>query len=231
MKDKDILEITSNTYMLYQLSPSIIHEFNNIFTAIMSTTQLMIEYEDDMDSMIDGFKNIQKYIEKAVSFNRFVSTYILDKNTKNLTVKAFFDVIKNTLEKELKSNNTHLIIKINDDVKNNTINASIIKSIVQLILNAQDETLKSDIILSSYLSNNNLVIDTISVGAEIKNPDEVFQLGYTNKDNRPINDRYKREHFGVGLSLAKFIVNSLNGELTYHYENSKNIFRIKLPIE
>ena len=152
MKDKDILDITSNTYMLYQLSPSIIHEFNNIFTAIISTTQLMIEYEDDMDSMIEGFKNIQKYVEKAVAFNRFVSTYILDKNSKDITIKNFFEVIKNTLEKELKSNNTNLIIKIDDSVKDISINASIIKSVVQLILNAQDEVLRSDIILASYLS-------------------------------------------------------------------------------
>jgi len=229
MKDKDILDISSNTYMLYQLSPSIIHEFNNIFTAIISTTQLMIEYEDDMDSMIEGFQNIQKYVEKAVSFNRFISTYILDKNSKDLTVREFFKVIKDTLEKELKSNNTNLIVDIDDYVKDIKLSASIIKSVVQLILNAQDEVLRSDIILASYLSDGNLVLDTISAGNEIKNPNEIFELGFTNKENRPINDRYKREHFGVGLTLAKYIVNTFKGDLTYHYENSKNIFRIKIP--
>ncbi len=229
MKDKDILDISSNTYMLYQLSPSIIHEFNNIFTAIISTTQLMIEYEDDINSMIEGFKNIQKYVEKAVSFNRFVSTYILDKNTKKLTVTKFFEVIRNSLEKELKSNNTNIVINIDDYAKDVKINASVIKSIVQLILNAQDETLKSDIELKAYLNDGNLIIDTMSTGNEIKNPDEIFSLGYTNKNNRPINDRYKREHFGVGLPLARYIINSLNGELTYHYQDGKNIFRINLP--
>jgi K+-sensing histidine kinase KdpD len=229
MKDKDILDISANTYMLYQLSPSIIHEFNNIFTAIISTTQLMIEYEDDMDSMIEGFKNIQKYVEKAVSFNRFVSTYILDKNSKDLSVNKFFDIIKNSLEKELKSNNTNLVIKMDDYVKDVKINASVVKSIVQLILNAQDEALKSDIVLSAYLNDGNLIIDTISDGNEIQSPNEIFTLGYTNKNNRPINDRYKREHFGVGLPLARYIVNSLKGEITYHHENNKNIFRINLP--
>lgn len=229
MKDKDILDIASNNYMLYQLSPSIIHEFNNIFTAIISTTQLMIEYEDDKDSMIEGFRNIQKYVEKAVSFNRFVSTYILDKNTKKLTVTKFFDVIKNSLEKELKSNNTNIIINIDDYAKDVKINAVVVKSIVQLILNAQDETLKSDIELKAYLNYGNLIIDTISIGNEIKNSEEIFNLGYTNKNNRPINDRYKREHFGIGLPLAKYIINSLNGELTYLHENDKNIFRINLP--
>jgi len=229
MKDKDILDITSNTYMLYQLSPSIIHEFNNIFTAIISTTQLMIEYEDSMEEMIEGFKNIQKYVEKAVSFNRFVSTYILDKNGKDLTTTVFFDIIKNSLEKELKSNNTNLIIEIDDYAKDVKINASLIKSIVQLILNAQDETLKSDITLKVYLNDGNLVIDTVSEGSEIKNSEEIFTLGYTNKNNRPINDRYKREHFGIGLPLAKYIVDNLKGKLVYIYENSKNIFRIVLP--
>ena len=229
MKDKDILDITSNTYMLYQLSPSIIHEFNNIFTAIISTTQLMIEYEDDKDSMIEGFQNIQKYVEKAVSFNRFVSTYVLDKNTKKLTITKFFDVIKNSLEKELKSNNTNIIINIDDYAKDVKINAIVVKSIVQLILNAQDETLKSDIELKAYLNDGNLIIDTVSTGNEIKNPEEIFNLGYTNKNNRPINDRYKREHFGVGLPLAKYIIDNLNGALTYLYENGQNIFRINLP--
>jgi len=229
MKDKDILDITSNTYMLYQLSPSIIHEFNNIFTAIISTTQLMIEYEDDKDSMIEGFQNIQKYVEKAVSFNRFVSTYVLDKNTKKLTITKFFDVIKNSLEKELKSNNTNIIINIDDYAKDVKINAIVVKSIVQLILNAQDETLKSDIELKAYLNDGNLIIDRVSTGNEIKNPEEIFNLGYTNKNNRPINDRYKREHFGVGLPLAKYIIDNLNGALTYLYENGQNIFRINLP--
>ncbi len=229
MKDKDILDITSNTYMLYQLSPSIIHEFNNIFTAIISTTQLMIEYEDDKDSMIEGFQNIQKYVEKAVSFNRFVSTYILDKNTKKLTITKFFDVIKNSLEKELKSNNTNIIINIDNYAKDVKINAIVVKAIVQLILNAQDETLKSDIELKAYLNDGNLILDTISIGNEIKNSEEIFNLGYTNKNNRPINDRYKREHFGIGLPLAKYVINSLNGELIYLHENDKNIFRINLP--
>lgn len=197
----------------------------------MSTTQLMIEYEDNIQSMIEGFKDIQKYVEKAVSFNRFVSTYILDKNNKEITVKDFFDIIKNMLEKELKSNNTHINFKIDGETENLRINASVIKAVVQLILNAQDEAIKSNIDIVTSKKDDMLVIDTLSSGDEIKNPDEIFKLGYTNKNNRPINDRYKREHFGIGLSLAKYIVNNFGGNLTYHRENEKNVFRISLPVK
>ncbi len=230
MKDKEILQMASSTYSLYQLAPSVIHEFNNIFTAIISTTQFMIEYEDNMELMITGFKEIQKYTEKAVSFNRFISTYLFDKNERKITISECFKEIEGTLNKELLSNNTNLNIEINENTKNLTINKSFIKVAIQLILNAQDESSKTDINLLVYLKDNNLIIDTISDFPEIKNTEQIFELGYTDKKNRLVNDRYKRKHFGIGLAMSRYLVNLLNGKLDYVYENNKSIFRTEIPI-
>lgn len=228
MLEQDILDMVSSIYLLHQITPSLIHEYNNIFTAIISTTQLMIEYEDDPEEMKKGFKEIQTYIERAVSLNRGVSSYVLDSNSKQLSNNQLFSIFEEMLEKELKANNSKVIIN-KKETTSVLLSSELLKVLFQLVFNAQDEGTKSEIIIETDIINNTYLIDVMNRGDQIDDYSSIFKLGFTNKKNRVVNDRYKRKHYGIGLSLSKHIIEKEGGELNYSYKDGLNIFSITLP--
>lgn len=230
MDDKDILELVENNHLLYQLTPSLIHEFNNIFTAIVSTTQLMIGYEDNIDNMRQGFKDIQTYIEKAVSLNKLIASYVIENNSKKISTDQFYQIFAEIIEKEVKANNSKIIYK-HTEIKTILISSDILKVLFQLVVNAQDELFKTEITIKTAISGLVYVIEVIDNGKFIENKENLFKLAFTTKKTRLVNDRYKRRHFGVGLSLSKFLVEKENGTLEYLREDEKNIFKISLPIQ
>ncbi len=230
MDDRDILELVENNHLLYQLTPSLIHEFNNIFTAIVSTTQLMIGYEDNVDNMRQGFKDIQTYIEKAVSLNKLVASYVIENNSKKISTDQFYQIFAEIIEKELKANNSKIVYK-HTEIKTILVSSDMLKVLFQLVVNGQDELFKTEITIKTAINGSLYVIEVIDNGQPIENKENLFKLGFTTKKTRHINDRYKRRHFGVGLSLSKFLVERENGVLEYLREDEKNIFKISLPIQ
>ncbi len=228
MLEHDILDMVSSIYLLHQVTPSLIHEYNNIFTAIISTTQLMIEYEDDLKEMKKGFKEIQTYIERAVSLNRGVSSYILDSNSKQLSSNQFFSIFEEMLEKELKANNSKVIIN-KKETTSIILSSELLKVLFQLVFNAQDESQKTEIVIETEIKDNVYHIDVMNRGEKIDDSDSIFELGFTNKKSRVINDRYKRKHYGVGLSLSKYIIEKDGGSIKYSHKDGLNIFSITIP--
>lgn len=165
--------------------------------------------------------NINNLVQNLLKLSRF-DINVINFDNKNISVKDLLDksVDKVSLVADLK--NIDIKLNISNDFNLNVDPNWQIEAISNIIKNAIEHSKENDIVYINAEDNkiyskieiiNNGVIDD-------KELNKIFDRFYTNKKGYS-------ESVGIGLSLAKNIIEKNNGKIDANSKDSKTIFTIK----
>lgn len=165
--------------------------------------------------------NINNLVQNLLKLSRF-DINVINFDNKNISVKDLLDksVDKVSLVADLK--NIDIKLNISNDFNLNVDPNWQIEAISNIIKNAIEHSKENDIVYINAEDNkiyskieiiNNGVIDD-------KELNKIFDRFYTNKKGYS-------ESVGIGLSLAKNIIEKNNGKIDVNSKDSKTIFTIK----
>lgn len=165
--------------------------------------------------------NINNLVQNLLKLSRF-DINVINFDNKNISVKDLLDksVDKVSLVADLK--NIDIKLNISNDFNLNVDPNWQIEAISNIIKNAIEHSKENDIVYINAEDNkiyskieiiNNGVIDD-------KELNKIFDRFYTNKKGCS-------ESVGIGLSLAKNIIEKNNGKIDANSKDSKTIFTIK----
>lgn len=203
------------------------HELKTPLAVIMASTYC-----------IDVNKKNEKYInnlkcESERMNNLITRLLVLSKSEVDVSEKKINNLSK-IIEKRLLvfesiafENNVLIESNICKDIMFNCNNVDIDELVGILIDNAIKHSYKdSTIVVNLYIENNNIVLEVINNGEEIPREeyDKIFERFY----RKDVSRNRDSNRYGLGLSIAKNIVNNYNGKIKVFCENNYTTFKITL---
>lgn len=217
---------------------NISHEMRTPITIIMGYLNIVKEntlkpenVKIFSDKALNGAENLLNNLNYFLTVLKIEKTNTLtlnfEKRNFNVFVKEILTDYANIAS--VKNINIKLITNINKDTTITLDYDALEKVITNLLSNAlKFSNSKSEIIITTLLSDNNLDIKVKDYGIGIPAGDQanVFDRFYQSQNNNNIGG------FGIGLSLVKDLVNSLNGNIKLVSEEHKgSVFKINLPMQ
>ena len=174
-----------------------------------------IKYETDrMSKLISGLLDLSK-IEEGVSHSQFKQeniSKIVEKQSLVFEGVAFEQGV--LIETDIEEN-----------IVMNCCKDEIEKLVSTLIDNAIKHSYKEKKVNINHKKiKNNIVLEVINIGDPIKSGDEekIFERFYRGVESRKRSDN----RYGLGLAIARGIVNNHGGNITARSEKEKTIFRV-----
>lgn len=176
-----------------------------------------IKYESErMSNLIKNLLDLSK-LEDGVSI----------KNYKEENLSKIIEKISLTFESIAYENSINIDTSIEDNMMFNCSKEEIEKLISIILDNAIKHSYKDSCIeVAMHKNKNNINIEITNTGDEIKNEDKekIFERFYrVDKSRNRSENRY-----GLGLAIAKSIVNNHNGTIEASSNNNKTVFKIIL---
>lgn len=176
------------------------------------------EYLVDIRKQIE---NINFLIYAMLKLSRFDANVVKFEKNKIVVKELVFDVLKNVdILRELKNVNIH--VKGKNDVTFVGDYKWECEAITNIVKNAIEYSNENSDVYINYTYNGIYVsLEVINYGEEISKEDihHIFDRFY--KKNNDGNN------FGIGLSLAKEIIEKDNGNIRVESRNNKTTFRVK----
>lgn len=208
------------------------HQLRTPLMAITSMVDAIIENDGKLDN------NTQKFIyeisRQLNQINWLVDSLLkmakLDTKTvifykEDTNIFELLQIVKNNMSIFLEIKNIDLDININDKVDIKIDKKWLIEAIENIIKNCIEHSKEHSKILVNCIENPlyiNIIIKDNGYGIDKEDLPRIFDKFYKGKDSDSNN-------FGIGLSLAKSIIESQNGEIYVSSEINKGTeFNIKL---
>ena len=224
--------LTTDRENLSNYLADISHQIRTPLMAITSMVDAIIENENSLDNstrkfiyeisrqlnqinwLVDNLLKMAKLDTKTVEFIR-----------ENIRLKEFINKIENNLSVFLELKNQRLITNINDDIEIFVDAKWLTEAIENIIKNCIEHSNEnSKIVVNASQNSIYTQIEIIDSGRGISKEDlpKIFDKFYKGKGA-------SNNSFGIGLSLAKSIIENQNGEIQVESEEGKGTkFFIKL---
>lgn len=207
---------------------NISHQLKTPLTGIMLMIDTLLEENVSKEKRREYLVDIRKQIENInfliyamLKLSRFDANVVKFEKYKIVIKELVFDVLKNVdILREIKNVNIHV------KGKNDVIFVGDYKweceAITNIVKNAIEYSHENSDVYINYVDNGIYVsLEIINYGEEINKEDihHIFDRFY--KKNNDENN------FGIGLSLAKEIIEKDNGSIRVESKNNKTTFRVK----
>ena len=208
------------------------HQIRTPLMAITAMTDAIIENEDNLDN--DTKKFIFEISSQLNQINWLVDNLLkmaqLDTKTitmkqEQVNVKKLFSTIQKNMNIFLEQKNQSLIISINEDISVYIDKKWMIEAIENILKNCIEHSKENSKIEIECIKNplyTEIQIKDKGTGISKEDLPKIFDKFYKGKNS-------SNNSFGIGLSLAKSIIENHNGEILVESEENKGTrFIIKL---
>ena len=214
------------------------HELKNPLASLKTSNELLINNRINEKKKILLIKNMQKDIERMNTLITDISSYTLTQVEIDEDLFYEFDLIDflNNFLKSYETNYKNIMIDFEHESKPAIIFANKEK-LAQVFFNLIDNSLSFSPINSKILIKLKILKDEIIIYICDQGPGitedlsiKIFDRFYTDRESDP-----SEEHSGLGLSIAKNIIESCSGSLKLNkirlrdYEGA--CFEINLPLK
>lgn len=207
---------------------NISHQLKTPLTGIMLMIDTLLEENVSKEKREEYLQDIRKQIENInfliyamLKLSRFDAGVVKFDSNKIVVKELIFDVLKNVdILREIKNVNIH--VKGKSDVIFVGDYKWECEAITNIVKNAIEHSHENSDVYVNYIDNGIYVsLEIVNYGEEISKEDmhHIFDRFY--KKNNDENN------FGIGLSLAKEIIEKDNGSIRVESKNNKTIFKVK----
>ena len=207
---------------------NISHQLKTPLTGITLMIDTLLEENVSEEKRHEYLVDIRKQIENInfliyamLKLSRFDANVVKFEKNKIVVKELVFDVLKNVdILRELKNVNIH--VKGKSDVIFVGDYKWECEAITNIVKNAIEYSHENNDVYVNYIDNGIYVsLEIVNYGEEISKEDmhHIFDRFY--KKNNDENN------FGIGLSLAKEIIEKDNGNIRVESKNNKTTFRVK----
>lgn len=214
------------------------HELKTPLTVINTNLSIL---DDNKDQTISSQQKwIDNITEQTQRMNNLIIQMLeLSKTEKLLRSEETEDVnlskLLNKISLELESiafeNKVTLDLDVHDDIIFNCNQLNIIKVMTILLDNAiKYSYINTNIEVKLYTKKNSIIYSVKNQGKGIakENIKKIFQRFY--KQDESYKENESNKSFGLGLAIAKAIIDNLDGEIyAESVENEYTLFTVKLP--
>lgn len=208
------------------------HQLRTPLMAITVMTDAIIENENNLDK--DTIKFIYEISRQLNQINWLVDSLLKMAQIDTKTVKLhkekidvidLMDIVKNNINIFLEQKNQTIITKIQEHVNVYIDKKWMIEALENIIKNCIEHSKENSKIEIECTDNplyTEILIKDYGIGIPKEDLPRIFDKFYKGKNS-------SSNSFGIGLSLAKSIVESQNGEISVESEENKgSVFIIKL---
>lgn len=236
--NKDITAQMTMDKLKNQFISIIGHELRTPLTSISGSIDLMLNgLVGNVDApCTEMLKIAQKNTNKLTSLiNNILELEALETNT--MTLKFSSQKVKTVLMEAIETSTkpktavgTH--IKTDIDLENECINIDkekFIKVLHNIISNAYKfSDIGEDIIVSTKVKKKDVYITITDTGVEI--PEGMEAKVFNKFKEMDTNNQHRQEGVGLGLAIAKLLVEKMNGTISYSSKKNKTSFMLTFPI-
>ena len=236
--NKDITAQMTMDKLKNQFISIISHELRTPLTSISGSIDLMLNgLVGNVDApCTEMLKIAQKNTNKLTSLiNNILELEALETNT--MTLKFSSQKVKTVLMEAIETSTkpktavgTH--IKTDIDLENECINIDkekFIKVLHNIISNAYKfSDIGEDIIVSTKVKKKDVYITITDTGVEI--PEGMEAKVFNKFKEFDTNNQHRQEGVGLGLAIAKLLVEKMNGTISYSSKKNKTSFMLTFPI-
>ncbi len=197
-------QISEQNKLWVAMAKETAHQIGTPLSSLIGWTTLMKEGQKSEVSILEMEKDIERLKTITERFSKIGSDPVLE-------LKDITSIIKETISYIQKRSSIHINIKT-QLIKSSTIapvNSQLLSWTIENLIKNGIDSMKGegDILVSSYIEDNKLVILIKDNGEGIKpeNFNKVFSPGFTSK----------KRGWGLGLSLAKRIISDYHGGNIY----------------
>lgn len=224
--------LTTDRENLSNYLADISHQIRTPLMAITSMVDAIIENENSLDNSTRKFiyeisrqlNQINWLVDNLLKMAK-LDTKTVDFIRENIRLKEFINKIENNLSVFFELKNQKLITNINDDIEIFVDAKWLTEAIENIIKNCIEHSNEnSKIVVNASQNSIYTQIEIIDSGRGISKEDlpKIFDKFYKGKGA-------SNNSFGIGLSLAKSIIENQNGEIQVESEEGKGTkFFIKL---
>lgn len=227
-------------------SADISHEFKNPLTAIRTSAELLANPELSNDerkelsaAITEEVEQLQTLLTGVRNISRIDAGLDLENDeTKNLPVNLYISNLVSHLQKkhekvaiETQLSNDEILLKIPEDylyrICDNLIeNATSFGN--KVIISTKIEKIAEQKEIANYFE---IIVEDNGSGIRDDAKEKIFQRFYTERQD--IDSTQDKTHTGLGLSIVKAIVDSLEGEISVERSTILGgaLFRVKIPID
>ena len=208
------------------------HQLRTPLMAITVMTDAIIENENNLDK--DTIKFIYEISRQLNQINWLVDSLLKMAQIDTKTVKLhkekidvidLMDIVKNNINIFLEQKNQTIITKIQEHTKVFIDKKWMIEALENIIKNCIEHSKENSKIEIECTNNplyTEILIEDYGIGIPKEDLPRIFDKFYKGKNS-------SSNSFGIGLSLAKSIIESQNGEISVESEENKgSVFIIKL---
>jgi protein-histidine pros-kinase len=220
-------EINGQMGSLGILAAGMAHDVNNTLTIMSGCITLIQKNKGDLDKHINSIHNSWKRIAQIVSdLNNYSKSCSSDKEFQKINLKDVVELSFRLTAPEIKHSSRIKIETVDTYINGNS--GKLVQVLINLIINAKQALNSTDMdenLISSrvYCDENMYGIIEITdngVGIDQNKQNKIFEAFFTTKS--------ASEGTGLGLSLARDIVESMGGEINVSSEENKGTtFKLK----
>jgi len=209
------------------ITSGIIHEINNPLTSIKTYIEILkMKIQDDslkniVDKLESGFYSIEKLTNSLLSFAKPSQEKMYPVNINNIVKE-----VMNFSEYEIRRGNVSIELDLQKDLPNILgVKSQLEQVVLNILLNANHAVQSREnpqIKISTY-TENDLVVLSVSdngCGIEESEREKIFEPFYTTKT--------KEKATGLGLCMAKQILQQHNGFIDFTSDKTGTTFYVKL---
>lgn len=236
--NKDITAQMTMDKLKNQFISIISHELRTPLTSISGSIDLMLNgLVGNVDApCTEMLKIAQKNTNKLTSLiNNILELEALETNT--MTLKFSSQKVKTVLMEAIETSTKPKTavgnhIKTDIDLENECINIDkekFIKVLHNIISNAYKfSDIGEDIIVSTKVKKKDVYITITDTGVEI--PEGMEAKVFNKFKEMDTNNQHRQEGVGLGLAIAKLLVEKMNGTISYSSKKNKTSFMLTFPI-